>query len=193
MEHFEVVVDDGSEKEGEELGDEEAADDAEAEGDAVLGHGAADAEGDGDGSHARGKGRHKNGAEADEGSFNDGIIGRFLFFSNGDVGEVDHHNAVFHDDSNEENEADERIDGEGLIEDVKGEEAAEEGRGKGAHYSEGMDEALIENAQHDIDDEKGEDHEESEAGERLLKDISSSDEPSIDLGRFVNGEGVEGI
>ena len=38
---------------------------------------------------------------------------------------VDHHDSVFKDDSNEENEADKGVDGEALIEEVESKEASE--------------------------------------------------------------------
>lgn len=107
LDGLEVIIKDGGEEEGEELGDEEAADDAEAEGDAGLGHGAADAEGDGDASHEGANGGHEDGTEADEGGFDDGVIGLLPFVLDGVDGKVDHHDSVFQDDADEENEADE--------------------------------------------------------------------------------------
>jgi len=86
-----------------------------------LGERSADAEGDGDGAHEGGDGGHHDGAETDEASFNDGVVGRFFFLMDRLVGKIDHHNPVFQHNSNEHDETDEGIDGESLMEYGEGE------------------------------------------------------------------------
>ena len=58
-EFFEVEVEDGGEVEGQNLGNDEAADDDEAKGSSTFCGHAADAEGDGDGAHEGGEGGHR--------------------------------------------------------------------------------------------------------------------------------------
>src|SRR3954463_4877413 len=62
LQALEVDVDDGGDVEGEELGNEETADDGDAKGAARFGAGA-EAEGDREGSHERGHGGHHDRTE----------------------------------------------------------------------------------------------------------------------------------
>lgn len=193
LEGFEVVVEDWGEEEGEELGDDESADDAEAEGDVALGACVARADGDREGAHDRGAGGHEDGAEADEAGLDDGILGRFTLF-NGFIGKVDHEDAVFKDDADEEDEADEGIDREGLIEEVEGEEASEEGWGQGAHDGDGVDQILVEDAEDDVDHEEGDEEEEVEGGERGLEDVGGPLHFADDArGEVAYREGIDSI
>src|SRR6266851_2825562 len=105
----ESEIDDGRGVERKKLAHDEAADDANAEGAAEFGAGAA-AEGQGEGPEEGGHGGHKNRAEAQHAGFEDGVFGAFPAFALGLQGEVDHHNGVFLDDADEENDADDGND-----------------------------------------------------------------------------------
>jgi hypothetical protein len=75
-------------------------------------------------------------------------------------GEVDHHNAVLFYDANEQNDSDDADDVEVEVEEAKGEEGADAGRWQRGEDGKGVDEALVEHPEHDVDsDQRGEDEE----------------------------------
>lgn len=123
-EFFEVEVEDGGEVEGQNLGNDEAADDDEAKGSSTFCGHAADAEGDGDGAHEGGEGGHEDGTETGKAGVGDGLFGGFAG-EDRVVSKVDHDDAVFHDDAKEKDDADEGVEREGFVEDEEGEQAAE--------------------------------------------------------------------
>ena len=120
---FEEEVEDGSEIESEDLGDDEASDDDEAERDAGLGGHAAKAEGDRDGSHESGEGGHEDGAEPLAAGLFDSFQGSFTC-EDGVIGKVDEDDAVFHDDAQEEDESDKGVERKGVVENEEGQKAS---------------------------------------------------------------------
>lgn len=122
-EFFELEVENGGEIEGEDLGDDEAADDNEAQWAAALGGHASDADGDGDSAHDGGEGGHEDGAKTGQARFIDGFFCG-VASKDGIVGEIDHDDAVFHDDAEEEDKANEGVEGEGFLEEEKGEKSS---------------------------------------------------------------------
>ena len=83
--------------------------------------------------------------------------------------EVDHHDRVLLHDAHEQDDADQRHDGEIVAADHQGEERADAGRGQGRENGQRVDEALVEDAQHDVDRDHGREHEPRLAGQRLIE------------------------
>jgi len=186
LEGFEEEEEDGGDEEGEDLGDEEAADDAEAKG-LAAGTVGTEADGEGDGAKDGAEGGHKDGAEAFFAGGDDGVLEREAFALALD-GEVHDHDAVFLDETDEEEEADEGVKGEVHATEVEGEESADAGGGKGAEDGDGVDVTFVEDAENDIHDEDGDEEEDAHAGEGLLKLLSLASEGADDAG----GEGLSG-
>src|SRR5882724_13006207 len=119
-EFVEREIDDGRGVESQKLAHDEAADDADAQRATKLGTGAG-AEGEWKRAEQGGHGGHQDGAEAQHAGFEDGVFGAFPAFAFGLEGKVDHHDGVFLDDADEENDADDGDDVEVLLEEHKGE------------------------------------------------------------------------
>src|SRR5208283_545570 len=99
---FKGQIDDGCCVKGQHLGDQEAADDGDAQGLAQFGAGAK-AQGQRDGAAKGGQGGHHYGPESDDAGFVNGLFGREFFLALGDEGEIDHHDGVLLDNSHEQN------------------------------------------------------------------------------------------
>src|SRR6202790_471693 len=125
----ESEIDDGRGVKSEELAHDEAADDADAEWSAKFGTGAG-AEGQRESAKKGGHRGHKDGAEAQHAGFKDGVFGAFAAFALGLQRKVDHHDGVFLDDADEQNDADDGDDVEVLLEEHESEHGADAGRGK---------------------------------------------------------------
>ncbi len=103
-----VDVDDRRDVEGQELGDQQAADHGQAQGAARLGA-LPGAQGDGQGAHQGGHGGHHDGAEPEEAALEDGL-GRRLASRLRLQGEVDHHDGVLLHDADQHDDPDEGVD-----------------------------------------------------------------------------------
>ena len=102
-------VDDRRGEERQGLGDDEPADDGDAERAAELRAGPS-TESERQAAEQGGHGGHHDGTEAEEAGFEDGFFGGLAVFSLGDKGEVDHHNGVLFDDTDEQDDPDHRDD-----------------------------------------------------------------------------------
>ena len=93
--------------------------------------------------------------------------------------------AFFLHDADEQDDADERDDAEVHVEEHEREHGADAGGGQRGENGDGMDVALVEHAEHDVDgDERGED-EERLVGERGFKGRGCALEAGVDAGRHV--------
>ena len=197
LELVEEEIDDGGGEEGEHLRDEQAADDGDAQGLAQFG---ADAHADGKRQSAEhgGEGGHHDGTEAHQACLVDGFDGRQALFALGLQGKVDHHDGVLLHDSDEQENADQGHDAEIGAGDEQGENRADAGGRQRGENGERMDQALVKDAEHDVDgDESGED----EIGfvlERLLEGLRRALEGGVNggghahiaLGLFERGYGI---
>src|SRR6185312_5867428 len=104
-EAIQVDVDDWRGVEGEDLAEDQAADNGNAEGAAEFGTDACP-EGQGQSAEERGHGGHDDGAEAEAARFDDGLIGGETAPPFGVERKVDHENGVFLDDADEQQDAD---------------------------------------------------------------------------------------
>src|SRR5258705_580936 len=126
-EFVESEINDRSGVERKKLAHDEAADDADAEGAAKFGTGAGaerQRESAKEGSH----GGHQDGAEAQHARFEDGVFGAFAAFAFGLEGKVNHHDGVFLDDTDEQDDADDGNDVEVLLEEHESEHGRSEER-----------------------------------------------------------------
>src|SRR6266508_2702436 len=167
--------------EGEDLGEEEPADDGDAEGAAELGTGAG-AEGEGEAAEEGGHGGHHDGAEAEQAGLVDGLARRLALGALGVEGEVDHHDGVLLDDADEEDDADQGDDAEVRAAEEEGENRADAGGGQGGEDGDGVDIALIEDAKDDVDGDEGGEDEEGLVGEGGLEGLGGALEARVDGG-----------
>ena len=144
------------------MGDEEAADDGDAEwasGFCAI----AEAEGDGESADEGGHGGHGDGAEANAAGVEDGITWGLAVEALGIEGEVDEDDGIFFDDADEHEDADEAVDIELHFEEEEGEESSEACAGEAGEDGDGVDEAFVEDTEDEIDDEDGHEEEEADA------------------------------
>ena len=93
--------------------------------------------------------------------------------------EVDHHDGILLHDADQQNDADNADDVEVHTEEQQREDGAHAGRGQRGEDGDGMNVALIEHAQHDVDgDERGKD-EDGLVGERGFKCLGGALEAGI--------------
>src|SRR6266849_1240081 len=180
-ETVEREVDDGGGVEGEELGEEEAADDGDAEGAAQLGAGAG-AEGEGKAAEEGGHGGHHDGTEAEQASLEDGLMRRQALGALGIQGEVDHHDGILLDDANEQDDADEGDDAEVDAAEEEREDGADTGGGQGGEDGDGVDVALVEDAEDDVHGDEGGEDEEGLVREGGLEGLGGALEAGVDGG-----------
>ena len=87
------------------------------------------------------------------------------------------HDPVLLHETDEHDDPDERVDGEVDAEEEQRHEGAEAGERQGGEDREGMDEALVEDAEHDVDDEDRHDEQQAQAAHRLLERLRGALEP----------------
>src|SRR6267378_3897692 len=156
-EFVESEINDRSCVERKKLAHDEAADDADAEGAAKFGTGAG-AEGQRESAKEGGHGGHQDGAEAQHARFEDGVFGAFAAFAFGLQGKINHHDGVFLDDTDEQDDADDGNDVEVLLEEHESEHGADAGGGKRGNDGQRMHETFVKDAENDVDrQESGED------------------------------------
>ena len=83
--------------------------------------------------------------------------------------EVDLHDGVLLDDADEQNEADERVDVQLVVKGIQREERAEPGGRQARKNRERVDVALVERAEHDVDDADRHEQQQAEVAHRLLE------------------------
>ena len=106
------------------------------------------------GAQQRCHGGHHDGAEAQQARFLDRIPGGFRLTFGGD-GKIDHHDAVFLDDADQEDDADEGITLKSITEKQR-QQRTDPGRGQRRKDRDGVDVAFIQDAQDDVDrDQRG--------------------------------------
>ena len=70
-------------------------------------------------------------------------------------GEVDHHDGVFLHNANQQNDPDEGNDGQLGVEPLQRQQCPNAGRGQGAQDGDGVNQAFIQNAQHQVNGDQG--------------------------------------
>ena len=129
-----------------------------------------------------GHGGHHDGAETKQAGLVDGFFRTLAALPFRDKGEVNHHDGVLLHDADEQDDADHGDDTEIGLGDQEGNESTDAGRGKGRENGQGMDEALIEHPEHDIDGNKSESNKVRLGGEGCLEGLSGALEATADGG-----------
>src|SRR5579871_3101824 len=163
-------INDGRGVERKYLADNQAADDGDAERAAKFGAGAG-AESERERAEERGHGGHQNRTEAQDAGLEDSFLGILAIDTFGHEGEVDHHDGVFLDDTDKQDDADEGDDAEVQLGDEKSEHGADAGGRQGGQNGDGMNVALVEDAENDIDGEQRSDDEKWLSGEGRLEGL----------------------
>src|ERR1035438_470927 len=157
LQAVEEEVDDRGREQREQLGDQQAADDGDAQGLAEF-RAYAHADRQRKAAEQSGHGGHHDGPEAQQAGLIDGFNGRQALVALCLQSKVDHHDGVLFDNAYEQDDADEGDDAEVGTGEQEGEDGAHAGRRQRGENGEGMDQALIEDAEDDVDgDQRSED------------------------------------
>ena len=125
------------------------------------------------------------GPEAQQRGLEDCVLREHAVIAFGVEREVDDHDAVLLHDANEQDNADDGDHIQVLVEEPEREQRADTCGGKGGEDCDGMNEALVEDAQHDIDShQRGEDKPCFISPDGLVGS-SSSFEAAVDTGRHL--------
>ena len=104
----------------------------------------------------RGHRGHHDGAEAQQARLIDGLDRRQALLALGLQGKVDHHDGILLHDADEQDDADQRDDAQFGSGEQQRQNGAHAGRGQRGENRQRVDQALIENAEHDVDgDQRG--------------------------------------
>ena len=152
--------------EREQLAEQQAADDGDAERIAQLRAGAA-FQRQRQRAEQRGQRRHHDRAEAQQGRLHDRLLGRQTLVALGLDREVDHQNRVLLHDAHQQHDADQRDHRQVVAEQHQRQQRADAGRGQGGENGERMDEAFVQHAEHDVDGDGGGQDQPGLAGQRL--------------------------
>ena len=104
--------------------------------------------------------------------------------------EIDHHDGVLLHHAEQHDQPYERVQIEILVEQLQSQQRAEDRRRQSGKNGEGVDEALVENPQDDVDHQDGDDQQDRHAAERFLELLDGALEIGAQSGRhaqFLNG------
>ena len=168
-----VEIDDRRGVEGKHLAEEQPAGDGHAQGPAQLGtHTGAE------GQRQRAKqgchGGHEDRTEAQHAGLEDGVARVLAVFAFGDQGEVDHHDGVLLHDSYEQKNADDGDNVEFAMKEDERNDGAYAGGGQRSENGDGVHQALIQHAKHNVDGEQRGNDQQRFGGERLLKGLGGA-------------------
>ena len=181
-EAVEVKINHGGQVEREELREQQTADDGEAE---RLPHfgASAEAKGNRQGADQRGHAGHHDRAEADQTGFENGLLRGDIFRALPVEGEVDHHDGVFLDDADQHDDANKGVEAQIDLEHVKRDQRAERRRRQAGEDGQRVDEALVEDAENDVNDEDGNHQQHAEALQRGFKGLCCALQAGVERGR----------
>ena len=91
-----------------------------------------------------------------------------------DQREVDHHDRVLLDDADQHQDADDRDDAEVEAEQLERHQRADRRRRQAGQDGQRVDEALVEDAEHDVDGQHGRQQQQALVGERVLEDLGGA-------------------
>ena len=138
------------------------------------------ADGDRNGAqHGRHRGHHDR-AEADQAALEDRLHGRLAFLPLRAEREIDLHDRVLLHDADQHDQPHERVDVQLDLEQVQGQQRAEARRGQAGEDRDGVDVALVQNSQHDVNDHDGHDQQHIEVLEGRLESLRRPLERSAD-------------
>src|SRR6185437_2603749 len=126
---------------------------------------------------------YHDGAEANRAGLHDRITRGLVVIALRLDGEVDHHDRVLLHQPYQHDDADEGVETELRAEDDQREECTKAREGQPRENREWMDEALVENAEHDVDHHHGEYEQHEQSALRLLECLCGTAELRADGGR----------
>src|SRR5438093_545584 len=165
-----IEIDDRRRVERQQLAQQEATDDGDAERATKLGA-RARPERQRQRAQERGHRRHENGPEPPETRLVDGVPGAEAVVALEVERDVDHHDRVFLHDPDEQDDSDHRDDREVHPADQQREQRTDAGRRQGGQDRERVDQALVEDAQDDVDRDQRRQDEQRLVGERGLEGL----------------------
>src|SRR5215471_3378328 len=130
-------------------------------------------------------GGHHDGPEAQQAGFVDGVEGRFPFLALGLEREVNHHDGVFLDNADEQDDANERNDAEFGTAKHQRKNGADTSGGERRKNRNWVDVAFIQNPENDVHGDYGGENQNRLIRERPEKSRSSSLERGLYAGRHV--------
>ena len=133
----------------------------------------------------RGHGGHHDGTEAQQAGLVDRVGRVHAALALALQREVHHHDAVLLHNADQQNDADDGHDAQVLLEKDEGQQRAHARRGQSGENRDGMNEALVENAEHDIDRGQRGQNQQPFIGERALECSRGALESILDAGRHV--------
>ena len=161
-------VDDGRGVEREHLAQQQAAHHRDAQRPAQF-RAQAGAEGQRQSAEQRGHGRHHDGPESQQARFVDGVRGRFAVLAFRFEREVDDHDAVLLHDADQQNDADNRHHAQVLTEQHQRQQRAHTGGWQRRENRDRMDEAFVQNSQHDVDRDQRRQNQQRLVRERVVE------------------------
>ena len=114
---------------------------------------------------------------------------RLAVLALGDGGEVHHHDAVLLHQADEHDDADERVQAQLALEDQQRQQRAEAGRRQARQDDQRLREALVEDAEHEVDHDDGHQQDQAEAAQRILERLRRALEARRHRGRQRRGRG----
>ena len=183
---FQIQIDYRRDVERQELADQQAPDYGEAQ--RLAGFGAFPvSQSDGQRSKERSYRCHHDGPEPQQAALPDGVVRADTLFL-GVNGEVDHHDRILFNYTEQHDDTDEGVEVKLLAEDVQRQQCSEDGGGQAGENRDRMDEALIENAQHNVNYEYGDEQQDRQILERTLELLHGALESSADGTRHTQVE-----
>src|SRR6266403_1026488 len=177
-----VNVNDRRRKKGEHLAQDESADNGDTQRTTKF-RADTGAKSKGKRTQERRHGGHHDGPEAQQTSLINGVKRGLAFQTLRLDREIDHENSVFLDDADQQDDANERDDIEIGLGELHGQQCADARGRERRKNGDGVDEALVENAEHDIDGEERGDNQYGLVGQRVLKGLGSSLKSGVDAAR----------
>src|SRR3981081_1939019 len=145
-----VNVNDRGGEEGEHLAKNQSTDDGDSKGTAQL-RANASAKSKRESAEERGHGGHHNGTEAQQAGLVDGFDGGLAFHALCLHGKVDHQNGIFLDDADQQNDADHSDNAKVQLSESNCQDCADAGGRNRGENGDGVNEAFVQDAEHDID------------------------------------------
>src|SRR5438874_556022 len=127
-------------------------------------------------------GGHHDGTKAQEAGFVNGIERRLPFLAFGLESEVDHHNGVFLDNADQENDADEGNDAELSVADQESKNRADAGGRERGKNSDGVNETFIQNAENDVHSDQRSEDQDGFVAKRATESCSRTLESGLTAG-----------
>ena len=134
----------------------------------------------------RSHGRHHNGPETHDAGLIDGVFGRLVFFALRIKSEVNHHDGVFLDDADQQQDADQGDDVQVVVREQESEESSNTSRGQRGKDRYGMDITFIQNSEHDVDSRQGGCNQDRLARERALESCRGALKAGMNSSRQVD-------